>query len=334
MIIENVSGIYQQTVKVIPVDDMVACLRIKKKEKELKEGAWIRMKKGRYGGDLGKVIKNRTFYFEIGFWLNILFKILDILDGGATLRVKLVPRIDYGKLDKKDDEPGEKRKNPFAYTIQPQKLFNPENVHRRFWTRTKNGGYEFQNEIFDRDGYLEKEVKLATVEIENVNPTLEEITKFSGGTINERNVDLDALAANSAVVDFQVGDSVEIFRGDLKDVTGKVVSLDSEFITILPKDAQLGAIKVDAKDLRKRFNEGDHVRVVRGNHAGEAGLIIKVASNVATLLSDSTMQSVRISNAIAVKSCGLMSIQLDSSFCEGLARSRRKFGTFYISKLI
>ncbi|KAJ3049217.1 transcription elongation factor spt5, partial [Rhizoclosmatium hyalinum] len=53
--IENVSGIYQQTVKVIPVDDMVACLRIKKKEKDMKEGAWVRVKKGTYAGDLAKV---------------------------------------------------------------------------------------------------------------------------------------------------------------------------------------------------------------------------------------------------------------------------------------
>jgi transcription elongation factor SPT5 len=54
--IENVTGIYEQTVKVVPIDDMVACLRLKVKEKDVKEGAWVRVKRGKYGGDLAKVV--------------------------------------------------------------------------------------------------------------------------------------------------------------------------------------------------------------------------------------------------------------------------------------
>ncbi|KAJ3075374.1 transcription elongation factor spt5 [Podochytrium sp. JEL0797] len=263
--IENVSGIYQQTVKVIPVDDM--------KELSMKEGSWVRVKKGKYGGDLGKV--------------------LEILDGGASVRVQLVPRLDTSASDSRS---GEKRK-PANLTIPPQKLFNPEHVPKGSYSKNQYGEYTFQGEIFDRTGYLLKEMKASTVDSESVNPTLEEITRFSGGTINERGMDLDAIAARSGgqtSTDFQTGDNVEIFRGDLKDVTGKVLATDSEFVTVMPKDKQLGAIRIDAKDLRKRFDEGDHVKVILGNHAGETGLVIKVTSNVATVLSDATYKPIQV----------------------------------------
>jgi transcription elongation factor SPT5 len=53
--VENIIGIYGNSIKVVPIDDMIACLKIKSKEKDLKEGGWVRVKKGKYGGDLAKV---------------------------------------------------------------------------------------------------------------------------------------------------------------------------------------------------------------------------------------------------------------------------------------
>ncbi len=47
-------------------------------------------------------------------------------------------------------------------------------------------------------------------------------------------------------------------------------------------------------ELRKYFVVGDHVRVVAGRHEGETGLIVRIETNLAVLLSDLTLHEVMI----------------------------------------
>lgn len=59
--IDKLNGLYAQTLKLVPVNEMVDCLTIKKKDLDLKEGAWVRVKKGRkYNGDLAQVFYRPT----------------------------------------------------------------------------------------------------------------------------------------------------------------------------------------------------------------------------------------------------------------------------------
>lgn len=51
-------------------------------------------------------------------------------------------------------------------------------------------------------------------------------------------------------------------------------------------------MNVPAQEVRKKFNEGDHVKVMNGLHKDQAGLIIAIKGNIVTLLSDSTMKPV------------------------------------------
>jgi transcription elongation factor SPT5 len=54
--IESVKTIYGRTLKLVPVNEMVDCLTIKKKDIEVKVGNWVRVKKGRkFNGDLAQV---------------------------------------------------------------------------------------------------------------------------------------------------------------------------------------------------------------------------------------------------------------------------------------
>lgn len=53
------------------------------------------------------------------------------------------------------------------------------------------------------------------------------------------------------------------------------------------------ALVFPAKELRKHFRVGDHVKVVRGNHEGETGMVLRVEKNVAVLFSDLSMKEVR-----------------------------------------
>ena len=46
------------------------------------------------------------------------------------------------------------------------------------------------------------------------------------------------------------------------------------------------------RELRKYFVVGDHVKVVAGRHEGETGLVVRIESNLAVLLSDLTYNEV------------------------------------------
>jgi transcription elongation factor len=44
------------------------------------------------------------------------------------------------------------------------------------------------------------------------------------------------------------------------------------------------------ESLRKRFHQGDHVKVVNGRHKDETGLVVKVTDSIVTLISDVSMK--------------------------------------------
>ena len=97
--IEKVTGIYAQTIKLVPVNEMVDCLTIKKRDVDLKIGGWVRIKKGRkYDGDLAQIL-------EVG-------------DGAEFIKIKIIPRIEYALT--------EKRKKSLQRPVQ--KFFSPDNV--------------------------------------------------------------------------------------------------------------------------------------------------------------------------------------------------------------
>ena len=50
------------------------------------------------------------------------------------------------------------------------------------------------------------------------------------------------------------------------------------------------ALNIDRSTLRKYFKTGSHVRCVNGRHDGEAGMVVKVENNVATVFSDVTKE--------------------------------------------
>ena len=100
--IERMNNVYGSKLHLVPVGEMVDCLRVKAKELEIKLQMWVRVKRGKYGGDLGQV--------------------LDIADTGESATIKLIPRLDAT--------------NSFGGTVKrkkgdirpPQKLFHPNEV--------------------------------------------------------------------------------------------------------------------------------------------------------------------------------------------------------------
>lgn len=265
---------------------MVDSINIVRQEKEIPMGGWVRIKRGKYTGDLGQV--------------------LELSDGQDTALIKLVPRLDLDP-PRGDDALGQRKKAGGSATSRPpQKMFNPERLSKHVISSLqKKGPYWVFNGDHFRDGYLEKRMKIATLQIGNVNPTLDEIAKFAGDNeLNpedgERTLDLATLSVQSvndvsASSLFQNGDAIEVIEGDLIHSTGTVVSIsDSSVMVSLNVDGFNKQVSFPPRHIRKLFKEGDHVKVVHGRFKDESGMIVNVKDNIVTILSDATLKEVKV----------------------------------------
>jgi transcription elongation factor SPT5 len=252
-------------------------------------GGWVRVKRGKYTGDLGQV--------------------LELSDAQDTALIKLVPRLDLDSHREKDEYGQTKKKSagaPSAASRPPQKMFNPERLDKHtISSLQKKGPYWVFNGDHFRDGYLEKRTKVATLQVANVNPSLDEIARFAGDNeLNpedgERTLDLATLTTQSAndvqaSSLFQNGDTVEVIEGDLIRSTGTVVSVsDSSVMVSLNVEGFKKQVSFPPRQIRKQFNEGDHVKVIHGRYKDESGMIVNVKENIVTILSDATLKEVKV----------------------------------------
>ncbi|KAG4101159.1 transcription elongation factor Spt5 [Neocallimastix lanati (nom. inval.)] len=274
--IEQTNNVYMSRMTLVPIKEMTDVLTIRGKESEIKPGSWARVKRGKYAGDLCQII--------------------EISESTDAVRIKIIPRLE---LKKKGIMGDKKRKKETERP--PQKLFNPNDVDKSDHQLSKSKGYWiYGSDMFNKEGYLEKEMKIISLDINGINPTLDEITKFSGGAIGENQMDLAELSITSgsaiaSTEDFFVGEHVEVTEGELINLHGIVKSVDNEIVSIIPADSEeldTGLLTFPANQLRKRFLEGDHVKVINGKHKDETGLVLKIVGSIITVLSDLTLKEI------------------------------------------
>ena len=286
--INGLVGVFpSRGITLVPIEEMASLLQIKKKDVVVTPGSWVRIRRGKYAGDLAQV--------------------LDLFENGEEVGLKFVPRIDLNPKDEIVSADGKKRKlkgvGLSATSRPPQRFFNFEEVAKVYGRRAivKRGhAYVFNNDTF-KDGYIEKDFKLTNLILENVNPTLDEIMKFThqeDGVENEANVDLSIIAETAkkeAIQVLQPGDHVEVFEGEQTGVHGVVESIANDVVTMRAIGVDIDGQRVDvpARSVRKQFKIGDHVKVMSGQNADETGLVVSVVDNIVTFLSDMTMQEVR-----------------------------------------
>ena len=294
--INGLVGVFpSRGVTLVPIKEMASLLQIKKKETTITPGSWVRIRRGKYTGDLAQV--------------------LDIAENGEEVGLKFVPRIDLNPKDDIMTSDGKKRKKAGSglnvNSRPPQRFFNYEEVvkvHGRRAVAKRNQVYVFGNDTF-RDGYIEKDIKISGLILENVNPTLDEIMKFTrreDGVEGEHTVDLSIIAEASkkeAILVLQPGDHVEVFEGEQLGVHGVVESIANDVVTLRAMGVDIEGQKVDvpARSLRKRFKPGDHVKVMAGQNADETGLVVSVSDNVVTFLSDMSLQEVCCQDVLNIK---------------------------------
>lgn len=289
----GLAGAYITNTKpfLVPILEMADLLKLQKKNTEVPVGGWVRIKRGKYAGDLAQV--------------------LDVAENGEEVGVKLVPRIDMAPQEHETyvDSAGRKRKKKANSALTalgfrpPPRLFNAEEVQKAYPHEipTKRGGiWVFGGETY-RDGYLERDVKMNAIQVEDVHPSLDEVLKFTGEKPGAESdgVDLHLVADASKQTweaTLQPGDHVEVFEGEQAGVTGVVDAMSGDVVTLeLPNDALDGQkIDVQAKSVRKQFRAGDHIKVLSGKHADETGLVVKVEEGITTFLSDLSMKEVSV----------------------------------------
>jgi transcription elongation factor SPT5 len=281
--LENISNIFFGTKPLmLPLEEMPDLLRIVK-TRTLEPGMYVRIKRGVYAGDLGQID--------------------EVEANNVNMTVKLVPRLDYGLTEDANAALGAdgKRKRPVVTRRPPPKLFSETEARKRHGRYLqKQGGLSNNNFIYQgkeyTNGFLVDTYKINALQTDNVNPTLEEVTKFTAST-DEGGEGLDLAALNATLkssdsADFLPGDNVECFRGEQKGVGGRAVNVYKDTVIIRVEDGPLalrGTMMESAvQDLRKKFREGDHVKVIGGSKfQDEVGMVVRIKDDKVTVLADS-----------------------------------------------
>lgn len=273
----------------VEIKDMPELLRVTKTP-SLEPGAWVRLKRpAKHSGDLAQV--------------------LDVTENGLEARVRFIPRLDYGM---RDDAlaavTGDgKRKRPFgmAGPRPPQRLFSEIEARKRHPRQVQGNPstntWSYMGDDFE-NGFQVRDVKIQQLVVNDVNPSLEEVTRFaSGAEDGTENLDLKALAASlkdsNTLVTYLPGDIIEVYSGEQRGVVGKAMGVQGDIVTMSVTEGDLAGqtIEVPIKGLRKRFRVGDHVKVIGGSRfRDEVGMVVKISEDRVTLLTDQTNTEVTV----------------------------------------
>lgn len=267
--------------KLVPIEEMAPLLKIKRKDQNIQPGMWIRMKRGKHNGDLAQVID------------------VDQITSGVA-GIKFIPRIDLTPREKRSRDRGANGKPLGGNARPPARLFGPDDVKRVYGKgavrQTTANTYLFDGDEFV-DGFCVKDVKLNLISAEAVKPTLEEVSRFTGDEGETSKIDLSAIAdANKDIGASGLfpGDKVEVYEGEQSGLYGSVetVTIDVIAIKATNGDVRGQIIEVPSRSVRKRFELGEHVKVLNGPNRDASGMVVDVKGDVITLMSDQGEQEV------------------------------------------
>uniref|UniRef100_A0A4W5R4V8 Transcription elongation factor SPT5 n=1 Tax=Hucho hucho TaxID=62062 RepID=A0A4W5R4V8_9TELE len=261
--------------QMVPIKEMTDVLKVVKEVTNLKPKSWVRLKRGLYKDDIAQVD-----YVE---------------PSQNTISLKMIPRIDLDRIKARMS-----MKDWFAkrkkFKRPAQRLFDAEKIRSLGGDVSHDGDFMiFEANRYSRKGFLFKSFAMSAVITEGVKPTLSELEKFED---QPEGIDLEVVtetAGKEREHNLQAGDNVEVCEGELINLQGKILSVDGNKITIMPKHEDLkDPLEFPAHELRKYFRMGDHVKVIAGRYEGDTGLIVRVEENFVILFSDLTMHELKV----------------------------------------
>jgi transcription elongation factor SPT5 len=283
--IYGIVGVFgSRGVNLVPIEEMAPLLKIKKKDVNLNPGMWVRQKRGKHAGDLAQVVD------------------VDQITSGVA-GIKFIPRIDLTPREKRRERNANGKGGLGGNTKPAQRLFAYDDVRKIYGRNSVKQGTQ-GSYLFDGDEYIDgfciKDVKISFIATEDVKPTLEEISRFTQ-EITEDMGSLSAIAdANrniTAAVLFP-GDRVEVYEGEQMNLEGKIITVTPDVISIKVADdiqdenMRGQIVEIPAKSVRKRFDVGEHVKVLSGQNINASGMVVEVKGDVVTLMSDQGEQEV------------------------------------------
>lgn len=254
---------------------MADTMRVVKDIPKLKEKTWVRLKRTMYKDDIAQVD-----------WVDV---------SQNLVHLKLVPRIDYTRMRKgmRGSEADSAKKT--AKKIRPNaKLFDVEAIKSIGGEVNTDGEFLiFEGGRFSHRGFLYKAFPMNAIIVEGVKPTLSELERFQE-TGDDLTTELLSTTVEEKNHNFAPGDNVMVAEGELKNLMGKVISVEGDKVHVLPdhEDLKDSPLSFAPNELRKFFKAGDHVKVISGRFEGDTGLIARVEDNVVYLFSDLSMHEV------------------------------------------
>lgn len=299
--LDGILNVYPRThPTLVPVKEMPDLLRVRKSQELLRDG-YVRVRRGLYAGDLGMI--------------------QEVESNGLEVTLRLVPRLNYGMDEDDKNSPmvtnnlggdaKRKRLNAFGNNTvasrPPPRLFSESEAkkkHGKFLTPGRGlvgRTWTYKNETYE-DGFLIKDFKIQHLTTQDVNPRLDEITKLTRiAADGTETLDLESLAHslrnNTADGSYMPGDEVEVYTGEQKGIMGKTERVSGNIVSIKVSEGDLTGQIVDVpmKGLRKRFKEGDHVKVVGGSrYKDEVGMVLRIKDDRVTVLGDMSMLEITV----------------------------------------
>ncbi|PJF18494.1 Transcription elongation factor Spt5 [Paramicrosporidium saccamoebae] len=211
-------------------------------------GGWVRVKRGKYAGDLAQVVEVDQETTGEGI--------------ECIVRVKLLPRLSYRKMT------GGKNERPSAKPFDPQEA-------AQYGSVTKARGYWLFNSEAYKDGFLFKEVRGSSLNVHEVGPRPDELERFGALSITEEGGDA---IPDSMLIKHTKGEAIVVTRGEFQHMSGIVdAEPEGDMISVRFDDESFKeSVMVPAKSIRRKLDVGNMIRIALGDHAGKSGIIVSI----------------------------------------------------------
>ncbi|KAG8342972.1 putative transcription initiation protein [Trypanosoma vivax] len=258
--LNGLEGLFCRNISLVSPTELLQMMEQRHSTDKIHVGSFVRLRQKQYRLDIAQVV--------------------EVDHTSRRVTVKVVPREDFlGKSYIKSE------------VRPPQRLFVPSlatNVLER-------GEYYFWGQLkFDKDGYLllniSQRMVIAGSKMEK--PTVEELAVFHDNDRERVRQTITRFAhSNPQHSELRIGNTVRVASGQLQGMIGAIENIFTDTSTValsyrVPGKAASIKLRVELSACVKHFEEGAHVIVDSGDHAGESGTVVKTSDDVVYILSD------------------------------------------------